>query len=100
MKYWVLALALAGWFGAAPALGDDDHERAREALERGDILPLTEILETIRLTYPGHVLETEFEREDGGYRYELELLDDDGYILEIEVDATTGDILEVEREDD
>ncbi len=100
MKYWLSVLALAGWLGAAPALADDDHERAREALERGDIRPLTEILETIRRSYPGHVLETEFEREDGGYRYELEVLGSDGYILEIEVDAATGEILEVEREDD
>ena len=100
MKYWIPVFALAGWLSAGAALADEDHERAREALERGDILPLTEILETIRLTYPGHVLETEFEREDGGYRYELELLDNDGYVLEIEVDASTGEILEVEREDD
>ena len=81
-------------------LADDDHERALEALERGEILPLTTILERVALEYPGQVLETEFDREWFRYYYELTVLTNDGYLLEIEIDAENGEIIEVEREDD
>ncbi len=94
------ALLLVGLLATTATHADDDHTRARQALERGEVLPLTEILARVREQYPGHVLETEFDAEDDGYRYELELLDEDGYVLEIELDAATGEILEVEREDD
>lgn len=100
MRDAIPALLLVGLLAAGAAYANDDHMRARQALERGEVLPLTEILERVREQYPGHVLETEFEVEDDGYRYELELLDEDGYVLEIELDAATGEILEVEREDD
>mgnify|MGYP000497495326 CR=1 FL=1 len=93
-------LLLVGLLATMAAQADDDHMRARQALERGEILPLTEILARVHDQYPGHVLETEFDVEDEGYRYELELLDAEGYVLEIELDAATGEILEVEREDD
>jgi uncharacterized membrane protein YkoI len=95
-----IVILAAGLIVSAAAWADDDHERAREALERGDILPLTEIMARVSDQHPGQILAAEFDREWFGYRYELELLDEDGYMLEVEVDAATGEILEVEREDD
>lgn len=100
MKYCKPGLILCAVLFAGAAIADDDHERAREALARGEILPLTEILERVQAQYPGQVLETEFDREWLRYYYELTVLTDNGYVLEIEVDAATGEIIEVEREDD
>ena len=83
---------------AAPALADDrDHERARRALEAGEILPLGEVLARIAREMPGDVLEVELERDDGRWIYEIKLLRADGALLEVEVDAATAAVLDVEH---
>lgn len=85
---------------AGPALADrDDHDRARRALEAGEVLPLSEILAAVEAVRPGRVIEVELERDDGRWIYELELVAPDGRILEIEIDAATADILDIEREE-
>ncbi len=78
---------------------DGDHERARQALERGEVLPLAEILERVRSQAPGEVIATEFEREDGRWVYELKLIDAGGRVVELEVDAVDGRILHSELDD-
>lgn len=88
-----LCLALSG-----QALADDrDHERARRALEAGEILPLGEVLARVAHEIPGDVLEVELERDDGRWIYEIKLLRSDGALLEVEVDAATATVIEVER---
>lgn len=42
----------------------------------------------------------EFEKENGDYIFEVELLTDKGTELEAHVDASTGAVLQVEREED
>ncbi|AUN94660.1 PepSY domain-containing protein [Pseudazoarcus pumilus] len=89
-----LCLMLAG-----PVLADDkDHERARRALEAGEVLPLGEVLARIAREMPGDVLEVELERDDGRWIYEIKLLRADGALLEVEVDAATAGVIEVEHE--
>lgn len=86
---------------ASPALaGDDDHERARQALERGEVLPLTRILEIAEKDAGGRVIEVDLDRDDGRYLYELELITPDGRLLEMEIDGANGRVLEREFEDD
>ena len=93
----LLILVLTG----AAALADrDDHDRARRALEAGEILPLAEILTVAEATRPGRVIEVELERDDGRWIYELELVSPGGRLYEMEIDAATGTVLEVEREED
>lgn len=93
----VLLLALAVAFGAA-ADADDDHDRALQALERGEVLPLGRILVLAqRAVGAGRVIGIEFDRDDGRYIYELELVTRDGQLIELEMDAATGRILELER---
>ncbi len=83
---------------ALPAVADrDDHDRARGALQRGEVLPLARILSIVEEETDGRVIEVEFERDDGRWVYELELLLPDGSLVELEVDAATARILE--RED-
>lgn len=85
---------------AAPAWADDDHDRARRALEAGEILPLSEILSAATAARPGRVIELELDRDDGQWVYEVELVTPQGRLYEMEIDAATGAILEIEAEDD
>jgi len=103
----ILAAALAA-FTILPVLADDDddhhgrsrpHDDLHDALQRGDILPLPEILERIRPYTGDRILEIEFDYEDGIPVYEIYFIDSSGYRREIEVDASTGRILSDEKDD-
>ncbi|WP_088624795.1 PepSY domain-containing protein [Oceanicola sp. 22II-s10i] len=86
---------------ALPVLADDnDHDRARRALQAGEILPLSEILERAETARPGRVIEVELDRDDGRWIYELEMVTDTGRLYEMELDAATGAILKIEAEED
>lgn len=90
------ASALAGWAPLrAPAMADgrEDQERARAALEAGQIRPLAEILAEVERRYLGRVIDTDLEREDGRWIYEFKLLPPTGRVFELEVDAATGALL-------
>ena len=88
----------AAWISVAAAWADDDHARARDAVRRGDVLPLSAILERLGDRLGGEVIEVEFEREDGLYVYEFEIVTPTGQVQEVYVDARTGKIMG--REDD
>ncbi len=80
---------------ALPVQADDarDQDRARRALEAGEIMPLRSILGLVERDTPGQVIEVELERAAGRWIYELKLLAADGSILELEVDARDGTVL-------
>lgn len=88
----LLPLALVG--GVARA-DPRDHDRARAALQAGEVLPLADVLRRVAQTHPGDVLEVELEREHGRWIYELKLLQPGGALLKLEVDARTGHVLQV-----
>jgi uncharacterized membrane protein YkoI len=77
-----------------------DHEVARSAVARGELLPLSKILQIAQRDYPGKMLEVELERDDGRYVYEIEILLADGRVIELTYDGKTGELLEVEIDDD
>ncbi len=82
------------------AVADDiDHEAARRLRKEGKILPLEDIVARVTARWPGQVIETELEHDDGRYVYELELLGTDGRIREIEYDASTGEVIKFELDD-
>lgn len=85
---------------AAPALADDDHDRARAALERGEILPLSRILAVVEREVGGRIIEIDLDRDDGRYVYEVEAVSRDGRLVELSIDAATGAILDRDYEDD
>ena len=97
------ALAFLVLWGLAqsPAWPNDsrDHERARAAVEAGQVLPLPTLLERLRRTHPGQVLELELEQEDGRWIYEVKLLQASGQLLKLDVDAATAQVLRVRRKD-
>jgi len=89
----LLALGLA----LAPARADDDHERARAALQAGEVLPLATVLERLQRSHPGQVLEVELEREHGRWVYEIKLLQADGRLLKLALDARSAELLKLKR---
>ena len=88
----VLSVAVVPATGNA---GEPDHERARQALERGEVLPLRTILDKVERDYPGKVVEVEFEREHGRWIYEIELIGAGGRLVKLEIDARDGSVLAV-----
>jgi len=97
------ALVLSAVLGlgaiASPAVAGDkkpDHEAARAALARGEILPLPRILTIATGRVPGDVLEVELEDEHGRLIYDLKILAKNGRVREVEIDAKTGAVLKVE----
>lgn len=97
------SLALCG-----AAMADDDHDEAhesdrhrqdqlREAVERGEIKPLSDVLRLVKPKLPGEIVGIEVERKDGGWVYELRLLDAQGRLFDAHVDAATATITDVEE---
>jgi uncharacterized membrane protein YkoI len=84
---------------AAPAGAERDHDRARRALERGEIRPLHAILPEVEARFDARLLEVELEREHGRFAYEMELITREGRIVEVLVDAASGEVLDYESED-
>jgi len=79
--------------GTAFASDDADHDRARQAVEAGDILPLRAILERVERDYPGQVMEVELEREKGEWVYEVKLLRKGGALMKLKILARDGAIV-------
>lgn len=84
-----------------PAWADrDDHERARQAVTAGEVLPLRTVLERLERDHPGQVLEVELDREDGRWVYEIKLLQTNGQLLKLEIDARTAETLRSKQRED
>jgi len=74
----------------------DDHDQAHDAVEKGLIRPLAEILASVEDELGGEVVGVEFEHEDGRYIYEFEIVSPSGRLREVYVDAMTAEILQNE----
>ena len=86
------ALVLTAAFAGGPAQADDrgDHDRARAAMEAGQIRPLAELLAEVERRYVGRVIETDLDRDDHRWTYKFKLLPPTGRVFELELDAATG----------
>jgi hypothetical protein len=85
-------LSFAPPAAANPALVQErrDHERARAALEAGQIRPLSDLLAEVERRFRGRVIEADLERDDTQWLYELKILPPNGRIFIVELDAATG----------
>lgn len=84
---------------SAPIWADDkleDFEHARQLVSEGKIVPLETILKRTEIKPGWRLLEVEFERDDGQWIYELEVLKEDGEVIELLYDAETGAYLGME----
>jgi uncharacterized membrane protein YkoI len=93
-------VGLSVLFGRYANAEDDDHEQARLALRRGEIRPLSQIMEELKTQLGGEVIEVSFKpkRRGRNYAYEFKVVTPKGRISEILVDATTAKILKREDE--
>ena len=96
-RLWLVlsAALLAGGSGAGLAGDEHDHDRARQALEAGEVLPLRSILERVEREQPGQVVDVELERDRDGERwvYKIKLLRSGGALVKLKVDARDGRLL-------
>lgn len=77
-----------------PSLADSEQDRARAAVQAGNVLPLKALLERLEREHPGQVLEVELEQDDGRWIYEIKLLQPGGRLVKLELDATSGTVLQ------
>ena len=75
------------------ARADSDHDRARQALEAGEILPLKTELERLARDTPGQVMEVELERSGERWIYEIKLLRPGGALVKLKVDARDATVI-------
>lgn len=98
MRIVLILLAIfSGFAGTALADNEGSEKFGRSELnaarKNGDILPLTKILEKLKLKPGDSVLEVEYERKNGKTLYEIYYLDPAGRRHEVLVDAATGDVV-------
>ena len=81
---------------------DEDDRRSREiaaireAVDRGQLLPLPRIMALALARVPGDIVRTELELHDKRVIYEVKVLTGTGRVREVELDARTGAVLSVE----
>ena len=98
-------LALAGaLFSPVSAWADSkDQARAREAMLKGDISPLSKALSVIEKEYPGEILEVELEEADNFdppvFLYEIKVLTAEGEVVKVKLHAKSLEIVEVKGHD-
>ena len=100
------AMLLAIVSAAVPAIAtagskSHSHEQVRDALRRGEVLPLTRILAIAQSRAPGDVVKVELDDDDdqaSRLTYEVKTLSASGRVMEVEMDARTGKVLKVEQD--
>jgi uncharacterized membrane protein YkoI len=93
------ALLLAALLAVpASANDDEDHERAREAVRRGELLSLEQILARHPLRAGERLVEVELDRDDGRWEYEIEILTPAGRVRELEIDGATGALIDEDED--
>lgn len=92
-SFFMLMAMLESGVSYAADNADHDHDRARQAVEAGDVMPLRTILERVEREYPGQVMEVELDRENGEWVYEVKLLRKGGALMKLKILARDGTIL-------
>jgi len=102
-RFLVLSLLMGAFltYGSPARADEDDQDRARAAMLRGEAEPLHKALTAIEKSYTGDVIEVELEEEDKfgigpTLIYEIKLLTPEGNVLQLKVHAKTLEILAVD----
>lgn len=86
-----LAVPLAS--GPASSVMIQEHDDAREALRRGDILPYSRIKKIVESQVDGKVVGQKLRRTNRGWQYDLRVRPQNGRVIVLVVDARTGAIV-------
>ena len=93
----VLLGTLLGVCVSTASLADEDHDRARKALEAGEVLLLRAILERVERDHPGQVIDVDLEKEHKGeiqrWIYEIKLVRPGGALVKLKINARDGSLL-------
>ncbi len=92
-----LGLSVAGALLPTASPADRDHDQAFRAVERGEALPLFDILARVRDRLGGEVVHVAFKRRHDRWLYEFKVIAAGGQLTEIYVDAATAAIVEREE---
>ena len=77
---------------------DSDHNRARDAVSAGDVLPLQQIMQRLGRRYPGRLLDADLKQNrQGRWIYRLKLLAPGDQVHRLIVDAQSGRVLQSMR---
>ena len=82
---------------SSTSLADEDHDRARKALDAGEVLPLRSILERVERDSPGQVIDVELENKRHGgtqrWIYEIKLVRTGGALVKLKINARDGTLI-------
>ena len=94
-----LMIGLVVLLAPAPlsAQREHDHDKARRAVERGEALPLSDILDRVRARLGGEVVGVSFDRKKDGWVYEFKVIRSGGVLVEVYVDARSAQIVKEEE---
>jgi uncharacterized membrane protein YkoI len=93
---FALLLPLADGAAARSRDRDRDQDLARQALQRGEVLPIARILELVAQHQPGDVIEVQLDERRGRLEYQIKVLARSGRVVELALDAHTGALLRLE----
>jgi len=71
------------------------YELAREAVRRGQALPLPRIRAHLRRIAPGKIVATHYEFEFDRWVYEFKIIDPQGRLRKVHLDARTGELVKL-----
>lgn len=89
MKIFLLIFGLL----ISQAWAGSDHEKARQALLAGEIMPLAQLLAKVEKDYPGQIIEVELEEKKNIFVYEIVVAQNDGKISKLYYNAKSGDLI-------
>jgi uncharacterized membrane protein YkoI len=87
----LLGMLTSGWT-------QEDHERAKQLKDAGEIIPLEKILATVRQDHLGRLLEVELRDKQGRLIYEVEIVDAQGVVWYLHYDARQGKLLRTQKD--
>jgi uncharacterized membrane protein YkoI len=101
MSTVIMLALLASCSGGSVAFGHNheadreitDGDRARGALERGEVLPLEQVIARLEGHIHGEISRIELEKEDGIWVYEFKVISPQGRMIEVHIDAKTGKLI-------
>jgi hypothetical protein len=93
------AAALGGpiaWLGDQFHAAPPDQDRARDAVKKGQIVPLSSILKTVQKSVPGDVLKVALNKDvEGSWNYSITVLTPQGFYRDVDVDAGSNQITQI-----
>ena len=70
--------------------GKRDQDKVKDAVLKGDVIPLAEALALLKSKYTGRVIEILYAAKGSKIDYRFKLLDDSGKVISVTMDARTG----------